>query len=361
MNIFSVFTKKQPSIACSFDNGYVRFVVLEQEHKKIQVVAHGSDFLGPDVFDQQDTIINDAVFVRKIKYHIDNLRKQWGINTVNVVVPNKQAIMFHTHIAKMPEKEMSDVIMDHIATYCESHNLLQVQEYICEYDIILETDFGYDAHVTLVPKKYIDHLNRLFRQAGVHVEHIETAHHAVARSCLRVPTGTGIVFVSFGESQTSISLLHGNHLVSEETVAVGSEHLYKTVERFLRVSRKEAEKIIDRHGIMMTHPDNGLLGELHLELAPIYRSVDRQLITVGKIPYKAFGDRFVTNTMIVYGAQTTIKGLVSFLGDKTQLSASLLDVWANHHEHRAPIMNLPHQETLTYAEPLSLALLYLKK
>lgn len=361
MNILSLFTKKKLSVAFSFDNGYVRFVALEKEHDKIQVIDFGSEFFGPDILNDQESIIDDALFVRKIRMIIESMKEKWGIDTVNIVVPDRQAIMFHTHVAKMQEKEMLDVINDHIATYCESQQLLGLKEYICEYDIIRETDFGYDIHVTLVPKLYIAHLNRLFRQAGVGVCHIETAHHAVVRSCLEIPTGTGTVFVSFGETKTSISLLHGEHLISEETVAVGTEHLHKTVERFLRVSRSDAEKIIERHGILMTHPDNGLLGELYLELAPIYRSIDRQMINIGKMPYKTFGHRFTTKTLIVYGVGTWIKGLVSFLGEKTKLKTSLLDVWAGQDKDRAPIINIPAQETLTYAEPLSLALLNLSE
>ena len=205
----------------------------------------------------------------------------------------------------------------------------------------------------------MSHLARLFKQAGSAVRHIETAHHAVAKSCLDIKTGSGYALVSFGEKQTSVSLIHGEHLVSNEVVSVGVETIYKTVERFLGVSRNDAIKIITRHGILKTHPDNGLLSELYLELAPIYRTIDRQLIAVGQLPYKIFGHRFITNDLVVYGEGVWIKGLVSFLGERTNLNVRELDVWAGHHEDRAKILHLPASETLMYAEPLSLALLYL--
>jgi hypothetical protein len=137
--------------------------------------------------------------------------------------------------------------------------------------------------------------------------------------------------------------------------------MYKTVERYLRVARADAERIINKHGVLQTHPDNGLLAELHLALAPVYRSVDYQLVSLGQMTYKMFGHRFTTNDLIVYGQGVGIKGLVGFLGDQTNLRARELDVWAGHTEDRAAIMNLPADEVFTYAEPLSLALLYLKK
>jgi hypothetical protein len=148
-------------------------------------------------------------------------------------------------------------------------------------------------------------------------------------------------------------------MVSHQVVSVGIENLYKTIERYLRVPRADAERIIKKHGVLQTHPDNGLLSELYLELAPIYRSVDYQLVSLGQMAYKMFGHRFTTNDLIMYGEGVGIKGLVGFLGDRTNLRAKELDVWAGHTEDRAVVVNLPADQVLTYAEPLSLALLYL--
>ena len=335
----------------------------EKDQSLLQVSEYGSEFLGPDIVDAQDKIINDALFVRKLRTLAvsnegkKNAQQKWS--EVSIVIPDKEAVMFHTHVAMEPERQMGDVIIDHIKTYCQSHQLLQFTDYICEYDIILKTDFGYDIHVTLVPRLYIEHLARLFKQAGMMVKHIETAHHAVAKSCLNIPNGTGYVMVSFGNRTTTIALVHGEHMVSHQVVSVGIENLYKTIERYLRVGRSDAERIINRHGVLQTHPDNGLLSELYLELAPVYRSVDYQLINLGQVSYKMFGHRFITNDLIMYGEGVGIKGLVGFLGDRTGLEARELDVWAGHTEDRAVVMNLPASDALTYAEPLSLALLYL--
>jgi len=359
MSIFSLFKKQKPSLAFSLDNGFVRWICLMREKEGIQVIEYGSEFFGADIINAQDSIIDDAAFVRKLRLISEKIIASTKAMEANIVIPDHQAVMFHTHVAKVDDKQMGDVIVDHIKAYCQINQLLELTEYICEYDIILKTDFGYDIHVTLVPKLYVAHLARLFKQAGIAVRHIETAHHAVAKSCLNIKNGTGYALVSFGEKQTSVSLIHGEHLVSNEVVAVGVENIYKTVERFLAVSRNDAMRIIQRHGVLKTHPDNGLLSELYLELAPIYRTIDRQLIELGQLPYKIFGHRFTTNDLIVYGEGVWIKGLVPFLGERTNLLAWELDVWAGHHEDRAPILNLPAVDTLTYAEPLSLGLLYL--
>lgn len=368
MSIFSWFQKEKPAVAFSLDNGFLRWVVVTKESqgdkKIIQVVEYGSEFLGADVVNDQDNIVDEALFVRKLRDIVgvkDSKKYAPKWTEVSIVIPDNEAIMFHTHVAQEPDREMGDVIMDHIKTYCQSQNLLALADYICEYDIILKTDFGYDIHVTLVPKLHIEHIARLFKQAGMQVKHIETAHHAVAKSCLNISHGTGYVMISFGNRSTTVALIHGEHIVSQQVISVGIENLYKTVERYLRVPRSDAERIINKHGVLQTHPDNGLLSELYLELGPIYRSVDHQIISLGQMSYKMFGHRFVTNDLVLYGQGVGIKGLVGFLGDRTRLQARELDVWAGNRESRAEALNLPAQETLTYAEPLSLALLYLNK
>jgi Tfp pilus assembly PilM family ATPase len=361
MRFFTFFEKPKPSVAFSFDNGYVRWVSAIREENGIQINEYGSEFFGPDIISEYDAIVDDGAFVRKLRAINKGEKEKPKFELVNIVIPDRQAIMFHTHVAKMPEKEMDDVIVDHIKTYCESHDLLDVKSYICEYDVILKTDYGYDVHVTLVPKLYVEHVVRLFKQAGISVRYIETAHHAVAKSCLEVMPESGYVLVSFGNKETTVALLHGEHLVSQGTVAVGIENLYATIERFLGVGRDDSKRIINKHGILQTHPDNGLLSELYLELAPIYRMIDNQLIAIGTMPYKTFGHRFTTHDVIVYGEGVSVKGLVGFIGERTNLNAQELDPWAGHSEDRAPILNLPASETLIYAEPLSLALLYLVK
>lgn len=360
MSFFSLFESPKRSVAFSIDSGTLRFVSVVRDKKGVHVADHGSHYFGYQIISPEDEILDDAAFVDKLRTIVAEIEFGSTIPVANIVIPDHQAIMFHTHIAKETPKQMNDVIIDHLKTYCEAHDLLDFTEYICEYDIILETEYGYDAHVTLVPKAYASHLARLFKQAGVTIAHIETAHHAVALSCLDIPRGEGMVLVSFGKTRSTVAVLHADHLVSQEVVAIGEENLYRTIERFLDVDNAYAKKIVDRHGILQTHPDNGLLSELYLELAPLYRSIDRQLVALGQIPYKSVGYRFITDSLLVYGEGIHVKGLVPFLGDKTGLHAQELDVWAGHTEDRAPIVDLHAKDALTYAEPLSLALIYLK-
>jgi Tfp pilus assembly PilM family ATPase len=268
--------------------------------------------------------------------------------------------MFHTHIAKSPEHQSDAVIVDHLKTYCEANMLLPFTEYICEYDIILETSFGYDVHVTLVPKPVANHFSRLFKQAGITLTHIETAHHAVAKACLNIPTGNGVVLVSFGKTWSTVAVLHGNHCVSQQVVPVGEDTVLTTIERYLKTDRAYAEKIIARHGLLQTHPDSGLLGELYQSIDPVCRSIDHQLIALGQIPYKTFGERFSTKHVLVYGTGTHIQGLVPLIGEKTGLQALLLDIWAGRKDQRAPLLDIHAKDILSYAEPLALALVYLK-
>lgn len=360
MKIFSLFQKPKNSIAFSLDHGTLRYVSVTREKTGIQVNRHDAILLDADVISEDDTIIDDAKFVQVLRKVATQIHPSGQVDA-NFVVPDYQAIMFHTHITKDTPAHMNDIIVDHLKTYCEAHDLLDFTDYICEYDVILETAFGYDIHATLVPKTYTSHIARLFKQAGITLHHIETAHHAVAQSCLDIPSGTGVVLVSFGQFKTTVTLVHGNHLVSQQVVPVGFEIIFETIQSFLNSDRDYTEKIVDRHGVLPTHPDSGLLGELFEKLAPIYHSIDHQLIAVGQIGNKHFGHRFSTDTVLMYGEGVFIKGMTSLLADKTGLHVKALDVWAGHDQDRAPVMQLHADDVLAYAEPLSLALLYLDK
>lgn len=360
MNFFSLFQKQKNSVAFSFDHETLRHVSLKKTKAGIVVASHGSDHLSDAVIAPQGTVVNDALFVERLRT-IKNRIDFGGADYSGVlVVPDRLALMFHTHIVKESDREMGDIIVDHIKTYCESNLSLMFNEYICEYDIILETMFGYDVHVTLVPKMVINHYGHLFKQAGITITHIETAHHAVARACLNLPAGEGIALVSFGKQQSTVAILHGNHCVSQRTLPIGEESVLATIENYLRTDRSYAEKIIARHGLLQTHPDVGLLGELYRTLDPINRSINDQLVAISQIPYKTFGERFTTEQIVVYGSGTHITGLVPLLGEKTGMRSRELDIWAGYKDQRAPLIDIHAKDVLTYAEPLALALVYLK-
>ena len=348
--------KPKPSTAFSIDERNLRYVTVVRQENGIQVNQYGSELLPDTIIDEYDMIINDAGFVARLR----SVAQSISCTEANVIIPDAVAHCFHTHVAKIPGNSQEQVILDHLKTYCESHDMLDYQEYISEYEIILETDFGYDLHATLVPKKYVDHLQRLFRQAGISVTHIETAHHAVAKSCVPIPVGHGFVAISFGRKTTSISLFNGTTIVSHDVVSVGVEDLYQAIQDKLQVTREYAEKIITRHGVLRTHPDMDMLGELYLSLSPVVESIDRMLVAIGTEPYKIFGHRFETGDVVVFGHGALVKGLVGYLGERTNLRPHELDVWVGRKNDRAPIMNLPAVETFIYAEPLSLALLYLE-
>ena len=354
--MFSFLEKKpKTSTAFSIDEATIRHVAVVRGNDGIQVTHYGSDWCDPSIIDETDTIVDDAAFVARLRAVAQTI----GCDQASVVIPDARSHCFHTHVAKVSEVAQSDVIADHIKAYCESHDLLDFREYVSEYEIILETEFGYDIHATLVQKKYVEHLQRLFKQAGVAVGHIETAHHAVAKSCIQIPTGHGFVAVSFGKKTTAISLFNGTHIVAHDVVSVGTETLYRVLQERLRVSRSEAERIIGRHGVLRTHPDEKILGELYLSLAPVIAGIDRLLVSVGREPYKIFGHRFETRDVVVFGHGALVKGLIGYLGERSGLRPHALDVWVGRTAERAPIMNLPAVETFIYAEPLSLALLYL--
>lgn len=359
MNFFSWFTKQKTTTAISFDHNILRYVAVEKKDNVIDIVDYGSLVFDESVIDQRGTIVDDLAFVQKMK-ELCLLEKTFHkLRTVNIVIPDAQAVLFHTHVVKEQPKEMNDIIIDHIKTYLQAHHLLSYPEYVCEYDIIQETDFGYDLHVTLVPKMYIDHLKRLLKQVGITVRHIETAHHSIASACTAVPAGSAYISVMMGTYTTMIALIHEDHLVSQERINLGTEHLLKTIQAYLSIDRETAQRILGKHGLLGTHPDTGLLGELHLAMAPLWRTIDKQIIEHGQRPYKIFGHRFTVSHIMVYGDGVTIKGLPVFLEHKTNLPTAVLDIWQGRHDMRAPIMRMPAQQACVYAEALSLALVCL--
>lgn len=335
MNPFSWFKKHQPTVAISFDEDNARFVALEKTDQGIQVVNHGT--------------LPRAELAATLLQH--------EYTTINVVIPDHEAMMFHTHVSKEKPKHMDAVIADHIKTYCQANGLLAYAEYICEYEVILETEYGYDIHVTLVPKLYVARLRDLFKKSGIAIRFIETAHHAVARSCMHIPAGTGYVAVSFGKTKTHVAHIHADHLISQEIIPVGIETLVTTIMKGLHISADEASAILKKYGVLKTHPDNRILSNLMQALAPVVYSIDQQLVEHGKREYKIFGHRCITETMVVYGEGVEVKGLISLLGAETRLTAQALNVWSGHEQDRAPILTIPASALPAYAEAISLGLL----
>ncbi|MDB4984440.1 MAG: hypothetical protein JWM20_619 [Patescibacteria group bacterium] len=348
--------KQKTSDAFAFGEECVRFISLQESDQGIRVAHHETVRLS-GIVDTGGAILEDAQFVEKMR-EFAKVRK---IENANCVVPDAAAIFFHTHVARVPAKQLNDVVTDHLKTYCEAHDLLGFDDYVCEYDVIREGESGYDLHVTLVAKSVVVHIARLFKQAGVTIKHVETANHAVAKACTGVPTGQGYIAVSVGENKTSISVVHGYHPVSNDVISVGNNSIINAVEERLRISHVDASKIVEKHGVMGSHPDTTVLSDIHRALAPIVESIDRQILAVKQKEYKLFGERFSIDKIVVYGIGLSTRGLADYLGTAARLPVVALDVWAASGAKHIPIMSLPASDVPQYAEALSLALVYLKK
>lgn len=359
MSFFSWFKKNNNATAISFDHDKIRYVAVEKTKQGITIADYGTIVCDEEIFDQRGGFNNAQHVIEKIQEAQLVQKTFHALREINVVIPDQFAVLFHTHVTKEDPKQMNDVIIDHIKTYLQAHKLLNYSEYVCEYDIIQETDFGYDLYVTLVPKSFIDKVIGLFKKVNIKVRHIETAHHSIASACLDIPVGSGYMSIALGQYATTIAMVHQDHLVSQERVSVGREHVLKTIEYYLGVDRENADKILNKHGLLGTHPDTGLLGELHLALAPIWRSIDRQIIEHAEKPYKMFGHRFAVTHSILYGEGVSLKGAPAFLEEKTGIPCMVLDVWQGRHHDRVPVIHMPAHETCVYAESLSLALIAL--
>lgn len=355
-------SKTHDSVACMIDDRFVRFFHVIKTGKKTELKNFFSERIADHLFAPDHTIVPDAMLIKRLS----ETRKRYGFKNVHLVIPDRFVTVFHTIVPRSVFGNGSATSLQQTIERYLGKLLIDLPEFsvvdmITDYEIIGETPEGYDVHVSVARPEQFRSIPELLESAGFKVEHIDISSYAVHRLAKHISKESAYGTISIGTHSTHVSMVQEGKIIASSWCSVGSDHLVKTLEEKLKVTRAEAERIIHQYGILHMHPDKEVLGALLATMKPVVECINQVQIAASPVTYQHKFYHATEHQFYMYGVGAAISGIGQYLGIKTNSSVRPIDIIPMEFIDEQIIIQIPVELLGVYLPVMSTAVNYLSE
>ncbi len=331
----------------------VKFVDVVPSSQYFQLATFGEEAISPGVLELGQ--IKDKM---ALKQALVKLREKYHLNYVHFALPEERAYIVKLALPALNRHDLRQSI----ELQLEEHVPLPVAQVLFDYEIISEsaTDKSrqYQLAVSVFPRREVEDYVEVITDAGLTPLSSEIETHAIARALVQIErTNKTFLITDIGRTRTSFFVVSGRSVLLTSTVSnVGGDLITNALQKNLNFSFAEAEDYKMKHGILITNGNTKtlailapIISVLRDEIARFHNFWDshRGLVYQSGKPI----DR-----IIICGGQSTLPGLLEYLGGNLDLPVELGNAWTNMFDSKQLVPPLHLNESLKYVTAIGLAL-----
>jgi type IV pilus assembly protein PilM len=289
---------------------------------------------------------------KKMEEILLKLRKEEGVKSVRVSLPEEQVYLFQLRLEKTGLKNVKEAI----ELVLEEHIPIQAEDAIFDYDLVKEDAQSLEVQVAAVPRNVIDNYLSIFEHSQIRVESFELEAEAISRAVVKNGDRKTYMIVDFGKKRTGIFIISGGIVMFTSTLDVGGISLTNVIQKSFNVSFEEAEKMKQEYGLERNTANREIFAVLLNSV-----SVLRDEIVKHFLYWHTHKDEDNKNNppiekIILCGGDSNLKGLADYISVSMKSSVEMANVWLNivNTENSIPEMNF--KQALSFATALGLAL-----
>jgi len=350
--------KKKESIACTFDDRFIRFFHAAIERDQNVVKTFFSERIPDELFDEHNNLIANPATIKRL----ETIRKKHGFVKIHVVIPDRYVTVFHTVVPLSIGDEKAPLqknIEKHLKHLLSEHPEFSAYDMISDYNVINVDDQGIHLHVTVARPEKFKWMIDVLTSAGFDVDHIDISSYAIDRIAKHMDHVDTYGTISIGTHTTNMSIIKSGKIIASTFCNVGSEQLIETLQRVLTISRTEAEKIIHQYGILQSHPDKDVLAELFRTIQPIVANLNQMIVNCSAAKYQHQFYHGAPKEFYMYGVGASINGIAQYLGIKSQTSVKPIDIIPTEFLDEEILLQVPVEVLPVYLPVMSTAVHYL--
>jgi Tfp pilus assembly PilM family ATPase len=353
------FSKSRTSVACMIDDRFIRFFHVAKNRGHAEIQSFFSERIPDHLFDEDNNFTPDDLLVKRVS----EIRKKHKFSKIHLVVPDKYVTVFHTTIPvsvfETSKRSFQYTLEHYLEDLLKNHPEFSESDMIADYDLIDQSNGGYDVHVAVARPTQFKHIPELFESAGFHVDHIDIIGYAMHRIAKNLNDAPVYGTISIGTHTTAINVVSSGNVIAATWVNVGSSDLLKVVQETLKISHTESERIISQYGILHTHPDKQVLGKLLQTLEPVIAGIRQVFESCSEQKYNHSFYHSLPEQWYVYGIGASISGVAQYVGIKANVSLRPLDVIPTEFIDEEILLQIPIELLPLYLPVMSTAVHYL--
>lgn len=336
-----------PSFGFDISDESLKFIELRSTRQGIKIGKYGEKKIPSGII--EGGTIKDP---KKMTTILTSIRKEEGIKSVRVSLPEEQIYVFKMKL----DKEGLVHIREGIELSLEEHIPIPGPEAIFDYQILEQDTKIVKLQVVAIPKNVIGNYLEVFQQADISVQSFELEAQAIARAVIKKGDPNTYMIVDFGEKRTGISIISKGIAMFSSTVDVGGVVLNNAIKKAFKVSYEEAEKIKKEVGLQRNTENKETFSVLLNSVSILRDEVAKHFLYWHTHKDEDGKDNPPIKKIILCGGDSNLTGLSEYFSVSLKTRVEMANVWTNIQETENKIPEISFKRALSFAASLGLAL-----
>ncbi|MDP2789211.1 MAG: pilus assembly protein PilM [bacterium] len=337
-----------PSFGLDISDESLKFIKLASNKTGIYVAQHGERKIPPGVIEAGK--IKDP---QKMEEILSLLRKEEGVKSVRVSLPEDQTYLFRLHLEKSGIKS----IRESIELSLEEYIPVPAEEAVFDYRLLNEDKQSLQLQIAAISKNVIENYLTVFKNASILVHSVEIEAQAIARAVIKKGDLDTHMIVDFGEKRTGIFIISHGIAMFTSTLDFGGITLNNVIKKNLNVSYEEADGIKKKFGLQRNNPKNKEIFSIILNNVSILRDEVAKHFLYWHTHNDEEGKKNPPiQKIILCGGDSNLIGLADYLSVSLKTKVEKANVWINIKDTDKYIPEISFKRALSLAAALGLAL-----
>ncbi len=289
---------------------------------------------------------------KKLTDILRELKRELGLEFVRVSLPEEQVYLFRLVIPKIDPKDIRSAI----ELSLEEHIPISAAEAIFDYELINETEQGYDIHVSALSRQVAESYLSIFKESGLVTLSLELEAEAIVRAAVADGDLGTYMLVDCGDARTGIAIVSGGKVSFTSTVDIGGTTLTGMIQKELKISYDEAEQMKKEQGLRRNAEKREVFSVLLNGVSILRDEINKHYVYWHVHANEGGITRPRIEKIILCGGDANLLGLVEYLSASMKVPVERADAWVNIPLIDADLPPIRLSESLSYITALGLAL-----
>ena len=338
---------EMPSFGLDISDESAKFVQFLTTKKGITLGHYGERKIAKGIIES-----GKIVDIKGMEDVLEKKKKEEGIKSVRVSLPEEQVYMFRLSLAKDGLKD----IREGIELALEEHIPIKAEEAIFDYEIIKETEKELELQVAAIPGNIIESYLSIFKNSSIIVHSFELEAQAIARSVVKRGDKDTYMIVDFGEKRTGIFIISRGTVMFASTLDFGGLMLTNMIEKSFNISFEEAEKMKQEYGLQRNLENKETFAVLLNGVSILRDEISKHFLYWQTHTDEDGNKNPPIKKIILCGGDANLVGLTDYFSVSMKNKVEIANVWSNIALGSKEVPAIDFKQSLSFATAIGLAL-----
>ena len=336
-----------PSFGLDISDESIKFIELIKTKNGIHVNRYGERKIPIGIIESGK--IKDP---KKMEEILISLRKEEGLKSVRVSLPEEQVYLFNLKLEKLGLEN----IREGIELSLEEYIPIPAQDAIFDYELLNEDEQNLKLQVAAIPKSVIEDYLAIFKNSMISAKSFELETQAISRAVIKKGDLETYMIVDFGKKRTGIFIISGGVVIFTSTLDVGGIMLSDMIKKNFNISFEEAEKRKKECGLKRNATNTEVFSVLLNGVSVLRDEIVKHFLYWHTHKDEEGKDRPTIKKVILCGGDSNLIGLSEYFSVSMKVNVEIANVWVNITNTEKYIPDISFSQSLTFAAALGLAL-----